>query len=211
MCVLSHLFFKKAKCPPRAWRPFSPQHPIFGWASRSSEYLEVEDWLGFEWVYFWKGPEEHDTNLLCFNLHGNVDLTVVFDLEVLLDYWNWTGWLVFALSVLARCLTCWEHLLWLAKKCKRLYMACFRVECSNVQEIHSIMHNSPLFHICWEMCYLTKYLQLYTRQTLYWMWNYSLVTESCLLEVKYWIVKICNYLLCQFPAMVLNYVLLSLV
>lgn len=78
MCVLSHLFFKKAKCPPRARRPFSPQHHISGWASRSSEYFEGEDWMSFEWVYLWKGTEEHGINLLCCNLHGNIDLTVVW-------------------------------------------------------------------------------------------------------------------------------------
>lgn len=78
--VPSHLLLKKQTVPQEPEGPSVPsimslaEHPVALSTCRLN-------WA-FYLVCFWKGAEEHDTNLLCFKLHGNTDLTV--DLEVLL-------------------------------------------------------------------------------------------------------------------------------
>lgn len=83
IAVLSH-FFKKQTVPQDPEGSSVPSS-----TSVAEQLVVVSTWrlrteLSCYLVYFWKGHEEHDTNLLCFELHGSIDLIVVFDLEVLL-------------------------------------------------------------------------------------------------------------------------------
>lgn len=87
MCVIAILshFFKKQTVPQDPEGPSVPSS-----TSVAEQSVVVSTWrlrteLSCYLVYFWKGYEEHDTNLLCFELHGSIDPTVVLVLEVLLD------------------------------------------------------------------------------------------------------------------------------
>lgn len=80
---------------------------------------------GLNWaclVCFWQGFEAHDTNLLCFKLLGEIDLTFVCNLGVLLK----PGWLVFFLLFPVSVGLCLEHLLQLllTKKCEKSSLLC---------------------------------------------------------------------------------------
>lgn len=74
--ILSYLSFQKQTVSQEPEGPSAPsiisltELPV----AVSTERLSTE--LGFL-IYFWKGLEEHNTNLECFQLHGNFDLTVV--------------------------------------------------------------------------------------------------------------------------------------